>query len=380
MLPAPVTAVSGRRVGNTVLLQFTLPTRNTDGRGAVDLDHVEVYAHTGPLPTPADFLKYGTLVANLPVKSPASTAEPGGAELPGLAPGAVATVAERVTTAEMQLGNMPPSRIRVPVSNAVILDRETPGTVSAPAPVIRYYVAVATNRRNHRGAFSPPLAVPLIDPFPPPGSLAAQYAEDGVTLKWEPASRVDETFAPPAAYNLYEIDEPVAPAAAGAPVAGAPTVNSAPPKSAMNPTPLQTPTFKDARVEFGKRRCYEVRSVRIAGGVQVESTGSEPVCLTLTDTFPPAAPKSLGSVPNEGAINLFWDPNTETDLAGYLVLRAEAPDEKLTPLTPAPIHETSYRDTSVKPGVTYTYAIVAVDNAPEPNKSAQSNLVSEVAR
>ncbi len=120
--------------------------------------------------------------------------------------------------------------------------------------------------------------------------------------------------------------------------------------------------------------------MRIAGTISVESVASQPVCLTLTDTFPPAAPKALVTVANEGAIILIWEPNIEKDFAGYVVLRGEAAGETLTPLTPVPIHETTYRDTTVTPGVTYTYAVVAVDNAPTPNTSARSNRATEVAR
>jgi fibronectin type 3 domain-containing protein len=61
-------------------------------------------------------------------------------------------------------------------------------------------------------------------------------------------------------------------------------------------------------------------------------------------------------------------------------LRGELPGETLTPLTPMPIQETSYRDTTAKPDVTYVYAVTAVDNAPAPNTSALSNKVTEVAR
>jgi fibronectin type 3 domain-containing protein len=151
-------------------------------------------------------------------------------------------------------------------------------------------------------------------------------------------------------------------------------------RPAVNPLPLPATTFKDPRVEFGARRCYEVRSVRLAGAISVESPASQPACVTLTDTFPPSAPKSLDGVANEGAISLIWEPNTEKDLAGYVVLRGEAPGETLTPLTPAPIHETTYRDTTVKPGVTYVYVVVAVDTAPKPNTSPYSNRFTEVAR
>ena len=79
-------------------------------------------------------------------------------------------------------------------------------------------------------------------------------------------------------------------------------------------------------------------------------------------------------------VNLIWDANTEPDLDGYLVLRGEAPGDTLQPLTPAPIHETRYQDRAIKPGVTYFYAIVAVDRATPPNRSAPSNRVQETAR
>ena len=79
-------------------------------------------------------------------------------------------------------------------------------------------------------------------------------------------------------------------------------------------------------------------------------------------------------------MNLIWDANTEADLGGYLVLRGEAPGDTLQPLTPQPIHETSFRDTTARPGVRYSYAIVAVDRATPPNRSALSAKVEETAR
>jgi hypothetical protein len=381
-LPAAVGGFTAKRLGQNVVLQFTIPATNTDGGRPAELDRVEVYAHTGPLPAPVDFLKYGTLIGNVAVKAPAGTGS-GGEPLPGLEQGAVANVSETITPALMEIGKMPVTRgSAMLVAAALALPAlETEGTVNAPLPVMRYYVAVGTSRRNRRGAFSLPLAVPLIDPFAAPTALQAEYVENAVTLKWEPTSRSEDTFAPPPVYNLYEVADPAATTPVeGPPVAGAPALNSSPLKPAVNALPLPLPAFSDPRMEFGARRCYVVRSVRVAGAILVESSASPPVCLTLTDTFPPAAPKSLVSVATEGAISLIWEPNTETDLAGYVVLRGEAPGERLTPLTPAPIHETTYRDTTVKPGVTYIYAVAAVDSAPKPNTSEYSNRVTEVVR
>ena len=77
---------------------------------------------------------------------------------------------------------------------------------------------------------------------------------------------------------------------------------------------------------------------------------------------------------------MIWDANTEADLAGYLVLRATSADETLQPLTPAPIRDTVYRDTTVTAGAEYVYVVVAVDSAPTPNRSKPSSPVRVTAR
>ena len=79
-------------------------------------------------------------------------------------------------------------------------------------------------------------------------------------------------------------------------------------------------------------------------------------------------------------INLIWDANVETDLAGYIVLRGEAPGDTLQPITKEPVTVTSYRDESVRPGTRYVYAVVAVDRAVPRNNSPQSNRAEETAR
>jgi len=148
----------------------------------------------------------------------------------------------------------------------------------------------------------------------------------------------------------------------------------------LTPTPLQTATFTDGRIAFGATRCYVVRTVDTIGQSTIQSVSSVPVCVKPKDTFAPAAPKSLQAVASEGAISLIWDANTESDLGGYLVLRAAAPSNKFEPITPQPIKETTYRDTSVRRGVRYVYIVVAVDTATPPNRSEPSNRVDEAAR
>jgi fibronectin type 3 domain-containing protein len=147
----------------------------------------------------------------------------------------------------------------------------------------------------------------------------------------------------------------------------------------LTPAPLKVANFTDPRLEYAVTRCYAVRTSETVGTLTVESASSPPVCISPTDTFAPAAPKSLGAVSSEGAINLIWEPGSEPDLAGYIVLRGVG-DGPLQPITPAPIRETTFRDEKVRRGTRYTYAVVAIDTATPPNRSPESNHVQETAR
>jgi predicted small lipoprotein YifL len=380
-LPAPATDLTARRLGDTVVLQFTVPTTNTDASRTGDLDRMEVYAHTGPLPVPTDFLKFGTLVGSVAVKPSIGAAS--AAAVPGVAPGSKAIVAEPITAAQLELGKVPPVRnASARARPAVEPEYETPETVNVPLPVNRYYVVVGVTRSNHRGAFSPPVALPLVQPFVAPGELKASYDQDAISLTWTPPERGADIFVPEPTYNVYQqMDEPPAggtPEGAGASAATPPVTAEV--LTSVNPVPVTTPAFKDTRMEFGAVRCYVVRSVRMSGLKSIESEPSPAVCLTPVDTFPPAAPRQLTSVVNENGVSLIWEPNTEKDLVGYLVLRGETPGEKLTPLMTTPIRETTYVDSTVHTGASYDYVVVAVDNAPTPNISDYSNRVTEVIR
>jgi hypothetical protein len=150
------------------------------------------------------------------------------------------------------------------------------------------------------------------------------------------------------------------------------------PPSPITPAPIPGTEFVIKGVTFGVERCFEVRPVDQVFGATVIGPASPRTCFTPKDTYAPVAPRSLAAIAGAGVINLIWDANTETDLAGYIVLRGEAPGDTLQPITQEPVTGPSYRDESVRPGTRYVYAVVAVDRAG--NNSPHSNRAEESAR
>jgi hypothetical protein len=389
LVPSPVTEVSARRVSDRTELRFVLPTRNANGPGRLDLDHVEIYAMTVPhgvVPPNRDFLTKTNLVGQVEVRpAPIEGEAPvEGDKRPG--PGEAIRF-EDVLTAE-KLTPITPKPVAPPKSatppkpltpppppspktgqepDAGLLD-ELPGATSliadaqtaksaAAASVgepARIYVIRGVTKSGRPGPPSERVQIPVLPVPPPPGAVVARVTETAVVVEWKPNEK-----APAASFNVYHSSDPMKP---------------------LNLSPLKEPKFEHAGVALGAEQCYRVRSVGVVSGVALEGDLSDESCVTPTDVFPPAAPKGLAAVPTPGQISLIWDANSEKDLAGYLVLRGEAPDGPLKAITPAPIKETSYRDTTVKSGVRYIYAIVAIDTATPPNTSAQSLRVEETAQ
>lgn len=299
-------------------------------------------AGVAPVPQPAATAPGAAAVT--PVEQPAAAAAPGAAGVePVQVPGAAA------------LPGVPTPLPEVPGSSTAGSAAIAPVPPLPPLPnyPARLYAVRGVTKRGRPGAPSTRLELPLVAVPAPPPMPTATATETSIVLTWPaPASE------PPIAYNIYKVG------------------NADP----INPAPVVQGKFERAGITFGTEECFTLRATVKVANVSIESTPSEPVCLTARDTFPPAAPKGFSIVAGNGTMNLGWDANTEPDLAGYLVLRAEAPSDMLQPLTPVPITATSYEDKTVKPGVRYVYAIVAVDNAKPPNRSAPSVRLEETAR
>jgi len=382
-LPVPPADLTAARRGDTVDLSFTVPAVNTDGSRPANVASAEVYAITAPVPGPplpdATVLKLGTKIGTVDVKAPRDpnltadaddpTDEVDPPEGTGLDQGAVARVQEPLTLETLQPVTVPADKKQPGAATAPRSD----GPLLGPPPVmpVRTYVAFGMSTRGRKGPLSKRVTVPLVPPPPPPARIAMTYDESAVTVTWTQAggsaatpsgdvlpSRVIGATRAAISYNVYDASVPDAPVR-------------------LTDKPIYAATFADKRVAFGENRCYTVAAVETVDGGTVESDTPPPECRKLLDTFPPAVPKNLKAIPSEGAVSLIWEPNTEKDLAGYIVLRGVEPAETLQPVTPAPIVEASFKD-DVKPGIAYVYAVRAVDKAG--NSSAASARVVETAR
>ncbi|MGI8772450.1 MAG: fibronectin type III domain-containing protein, partial [Acidobacteriaceae bacterium] len=115
------------------------------------------------------------------------------------------------------------------------------------------------------------------------------------------------------------------------------------------------------------------------------SAPSQPVTVAVKDVFPPAAPADLAAVADAGAhaVDLSWTPNTEADLAGYVVYRrtVSAPGTATIPqrISPAgaPVQAPAFRDSNAQPGERYAYSVAAVDvrgNESQRSEEAEESL------
>jgi hypothetical protein len=129
----------------------------------------------------------------------------------------------------------------------------------------------------------------------------------------------------------------------------------------LNKEPLRTNTYKDTAAVNNKTYYYMVRAVDSPIRPWKESLDSPEASAMPRDLTPPKRPTGLTVVPGIGRIFLTWNENKERDLAGYYVYRSTRSGKGFKRLTNKPINRSTYSDETVTPGVSYYYAVTAVD-------------------
>ena len=274
----------------------------------------------------------------------------------------------------------------------VDVGQELPEQLATGMPRPLTYFVELLNKNGKSAGKSNPAVVPAGEAPAAVLGLDAQIQKVGVVLHWNAALDGPQASAIRLQRKLVSPARPAAPPpAANKNKSG---VLAPPPEPAEQNLLVEVKDRAqvgaiDKDIHFGDT--YEYRAQRVlrvnVGGTQMELDGplSAPVVVEAKDVFPPAAPKGLAAVSvaatnsTSAGVDLDWEPNTEADLAGYVVYRREGDGdwERVSPtvLLVGP----GYHDAHVQPGHTYEYAVSAVDQSgheslrSEPTKEAVPN-------
>jgi len=267
-LPRPATGLTATRTGDDVVLHWTTPDKTTDNLNVQPALTAEVCRELPPA------------TACTPVKRLA--VHPGPTE-----------------TAESL-----PSQL-----------------TAGPAILLAYRVQLFNTKGRSAGLSSPAFAASGAAP-PPVVGLKATPVREGAMLEWQPqpaAAAVEldrilvQTKAPqmPSAKQPLQLT-PSPPTEVHLRAGG----QSADPGGTIDPTA--------ERGEIYRYTAQRVRSVTLDGhALEIRSTLSPTITVVMHDTFPPRTPTGLAAVPSTDGIDLSWEPNTEPDLAGYIVYRRQ---------------------------------------------------------
>ncbi len=148
------------------------------------------------------------------------------------------------------------------------------------------------------------------------------------------------------------------------------------------PIPFDSPEFVDHTAGRGSLHFYKVSAVDEAGN---ESPKSGAVSIIPADAEPPGPVKGLEfSVDGEArSVELRWEPSEDADLRGYHLYRRRG-DGSYTRLTGKPLEsearpryeDTGFRETGLRPGERYGYALAAVDQSG--NEGQRTEVVIEI--
>jgi spore coat protein CotH len=113
-----------------------------------------------------------------------------------------------------------------------------------------------------------------------------------------------------------------------------------------------------ATVDDGQLNVAFVPRVPSMGNPQINAIE---VLEIAPDSSPPAAPDRAFGIESYSLNGIFWNPNTEVDVAGYAVYRLRPDSGTFEKVHPGLLHVPYYLDYDVTPSASYTYRVTAVD-------------------
>jgi hypothetical protein len=333
-LPEPVADLGAVRKGDSVYLDWTVPTETTD-RLAV--------RHMGPI-----------RICRSVDAAMSECANPVGEVPPPQLPGA---------SFQQTKSAKPATKIQASYTDSI------PRALLVENPGAQIFYAISVLNENGRSAgISNAVHVPAVAALPPPSDFRAQVTAEGVVLSWAGISHAPETPGLRHTYRVYRRLEG----------GNADTVAGEVPLDAASATQLVDHSFEWEKTYFYRATVVTVIHEEGKPETQFEGDDTAAVRVFAHDVFPPAVPSGLQAVfsgaGQQPFIDLIWAPDTDADLAGYNVFRHEEGSEPVK-INAELVKTPAFRDMNVASGKKYLYSVSAVDA--RRNESAQSQEASE---
>jgi hypothetical protein len=331
----PVTDLRAVRKGDRVCLDWTVPTETTDRLPV---------RHLGPT----------RICRSLDAAMSECASPVGEVAAPQLAGAGSQRTKSAKPTTTMQASytdNLPP-RLVVEKAGAQI-----------------FYAALVLNDNGRSAGISNVVHVPAVAALPPPSDFRARVTAEGVVLSWNAIPQAPETPGLAHVYRVYRRQE-------GGTVD---TVVGEAPMDASSTTQLVDHSFEWEKTYFYRATVVTLIHQEGKPADQFEGDDTSAVKVFAHDVFPPAVPTGLQAVFSGAGqrpfIDLIWAPDTDADLDGYNVFRAEAGGAPVK-INSELVRTSAFRDMNVASGKTYVYSVSAVDV--RGNESARSQEASEV--
>lgn len=192
----------------------------------------------------------------------------------------------------------------------------------------------------------------------PPESLQGNVSEEGIELEWKSPEKNIDLSSPPEleGYNVYRAEE---------------EDNF----SRINSQLIPEENYKDTDIILGTLYRYFVRASAAKSSPYLESDDSNTLKIHARDKFPPESPQKVKAIVGKDTVALSWKANQEKDLKGYHVWRKKKGKEEYELLTPEPVQENAFIDSTVEMNQRYDYAITALDQSGNESPRSQSVFV-----
>lgn len=361
-LPKAVTDLTAERIANTVVLHWTTPEKNTDKLDVKGPISAEICREAGAdastaKPTCTPVLKFGV--------------HPGPTQFVDTLPAPLAAGPAHLLVYRVRILNAAGrfSALSSPAFTAA---------GAAPAPIANLHATAV-----------PAGVMVEWQPVPSDTGINVELVRNDLDLAREQAAKAAAKPAPPAPQPTPKKSKRNKPLVSTSSTSSKPNTGpgSNQPSAEVHLSAASDAGTVDRTVHTGDTYTYtaqRVLTVDLDGHhLQLRGEQSSAITLQVRDIFPPAIPSGLAAVPNpasgtnkQPSIDLSWQPDTDADLAGYLVYRSLGSGE-FTRLTPTAITAPAYSDITAAPGQRYSYRVTAIDttgNESKPTAEVQEQL------